>query len=577
MEEGGVTGEIDLYLGTALRAQLEERLWRPIGAGATLEAMLSDPAFLADPGTHPAMFADHGVVHARDVATGVVRLLRVADGVLLAPRPAERRRFMEALGVATAYLHDIGMIDLTHAGRRVHAIVGAHAAFGAEADELVAHLLAGGPVRERLDEVAAAAPFHAPVEVVLRELLALSVLHSKSVVPAAAFDDRTAMRRLLQRLVFTPLAVHRAQPRPPGPDDGAPPVAGAGAHPLPPELAFAWLVPEDGSQRALADDALDAMRALRAADVLRQRGTVLRTSGGFEVCMDATTARAVSTLRPAGGGAAYVVAYDDPRGAGEANIAEAQVTRRGDLRVAVHRGAFTAPGANELAVASVANVLLDIAADVLPSFDGPSARAGLPAPAVRPGSMRVLLERPPDRTAFAAEVVAAMAALEPGLASRVDTVSDTHTADPSERDRYLAAEPVDALDGEGAGLLARIAARGADVAHLDVASAFGEVVRARVDAGERLLGRGSPPSFVYVPLDEGLVVIPDGGYAPAPLPPWIPVGTTGVIRRAERNSDILAERGVEVLVIPAECYARTWLRPMSVEDLARRALHRVSP
>jgi hypothetical protein len=191
--------------------------------------------------------------------------------------------------------------------------------------------------------------------------------------------------------------------------------------------------------------------------------------------------------------------------------------------------------------------------------------------------MRVLLERPPDRPAFAAEVVAAMAALDPALASRVDTVSDTHTADAVERDRYLAADPVDSLDGEGAELLGRIAARGADVAHLNVASAFGEVVRARVHAGERLLERGSPPSFVYVPLDEGLVVIPDGGYAPAPLPPWIPVGTTGVIRRAERNSDIVAERDVAVLVIPAECYARTWLRPISVGDLARRARHRVTP
>ena len=56
-----------------------------------------------------------------------------------------------------------------------------------------------------------------------------------------------------------------------------------------------------GPQAELADDVLDTMRALRAADVLRQRGSVLRTSGGFELCMDAETARAVCTMRTAAG------------------------------------------------------------------------------------------------------------------------------------------------------------------------------------------------------------------------------------------------------------------------------------
>ena len=44
-------------------------------------------------------------------------------------------------------------------------------------------------------------------------------------------------------------------------------------------------------------------------------------------------------------------------------------------------------------------------------------------------------------------------------------------------------------------------------------------------------------------------------------------GTTGVIRRAERNSDIVAVADVDVVVIPGELYARAWLRPLT----ARRA------
>ncbi len=138
-----------------VRTYLEERFWRPIEAQASLEALCSDPAFLADPGTHPAIFADHGVVHARDVAIGLVRLLDTIDGVLIPGRPAPRRRFLEALGVAAAYLHDIGMVDMTPLGRRMHPVFAAHAAFGPDIDPLVDHLLAPGPVRERLDEVAA--------------------------------------------------------------------------------------------------------------------------------------------------------------------------------------------------------------------------------------------------------------------------------------------------------------------------------------------------------------------------------------------------------------------------------------
>jgi hypothetical protein len=43
-----------------------------------------------------------------------------------------------------------------------------------------------------------------------------------------------------------------------------------------------------------------------------------------------------------------------------------------------------------------------------------------------------------------------------------------------------------------------------------------------------------------------------------------------VIRRAERNSAIVAEREVDVIMIPGELYARTWLRPLSVDELVAR-------
>jgi hypothetical protein len=571
MEETGPAVELDDYLPRHVRTYLEERFWRPIGAQATLEVLLNDPEFLADPGTHPAIFADHGVVHVRDVAISLTRLLDTINGVLLPCRPAPRQHFVQTLGVGLAYLHDIGMVDMTRPGRRVHALFAAHAAFGPDVAPLVEHLLATSPVGTRLAEIADRAPFATPLEIVLREMLSMSVAHSKSAVPPAVLADRVALRRLLQRVVFTSLEDHRAAKQlPRAADTSAMPLDANMDSYDDPSQSFAWLTAQSGPHAELADDVVDVLRALRAADVLRQRGTVLRTSGGFEVCMDAETARAVCTLRPATGDAAYVIIYDDRRGAGEANISAAFVTPHGHLRIAFHRGGFGSEEAAQRAAASVADVIDDIQADVIPSLGGPSVGGGLPAPARSIDDMQIQLERPDDRPGFADEVLELVAALDPALAPRLATVADTEGAAPAEQRRFFAAEPVDGTGPEADEMLRRMAQHGVATEGLDRAAAFAEACRATIQAGEVLVVPGSSPSFVYVPTGPGLVVRPDGGYAPSPLPPWVPLGTTGVIRRAERNSEIVAEREVEVIMIPGELYARAWLRPLRVDELAAR-------
>jgi hypothetical protein len=571
MEAAGGLTMLDALLDPDLRADLEDRFWRPIEAQATLEALLHDPAFAADPGGHPAMFADHGVVHVRDVAIGLVRLLDTVDGVLLPRRPPARRRFMETCGVALAYLHDIGMVDMTRAGRRSHPHVAAQTAFGPDVDPLVERLLGPGPVRARLDEIAAQAPFATSLELVVREMLGLSAAHSKSAVPAAVLDDRAALRRLMQRIAFTDLADVRAGGQLPAAADESPVRFDANTDGYPdPSASFAWLSAASGAHAALADDVIDALRLLRAADVLRQRGTVLRTSGGFELALDAATARAVCTLRPGGGDAAYVISYDDDRGAGEANIRVAFVTPQGHLRIAFHRGSFADEDAESRAAASVADVILDIQADVIPSFGGTTVARGLPRPIRSADAIQIQLERPDDRPTFADRVAGVVAETEPSLARRLVIVANVEGADAGERRRFYESALVHADDPEADRIVRQLAEHGADTSTLDRVAAFSEVCLATIRPGEVLVAPGSPPSFVYVPTGPGLVVRPDGGYAPSPMNPWIPVGTTGVIRRAERNSAIVAEREVDVIMIPGELYARTWLRPLSVDELVAR-------
>ena len=71
----------------------------------------------------------------------------------------------------------------------------------------------------------------------------------------------------------------------------------------------------------------------------------------------------------------------------------------------------------------------------------------------------------------------------------------------------------------------------------------------------------------------GDTVQPLAGYPAKPVHPWNPVGTTGVVRGWGRNADIVAERDVEVVMIPGELFAREWMRTYTPEEL-RRALTR---
>ena len=174
--------------------------------------------------------------------------------------------------------------------------------------------------------------------------------------------------------------------------------------------------------------------------------------------------------------------------------------------------------------------------------------------------MQIQLERPDDQPGFADDV-RRWSRPSTRLARRLAR-SPTPRARPDEQRRFFAAEPVDAAGPEADELLRQMAEHGVERTGLDRGAAFAEACRATIQAGEVLVVPGSAPSFVYVPTGPGLVVRPPVATRHRRCRPWVPVGTTGVIRRAERNSEIVAEREVDVIMIPGELYARAWLRPL---------------
>jgi hypothetical protein len=570
MAEDPTSLAIDHYLPDDVREVLEDRFWQAIEEVSRLEAVWADPALASAPDRHPALFADHGIVHARDVAAGVLELAGVANGRLLPARPGDRQGFVVGLAIMQAYIHDVGMTEPTAEGRRMHAVQAAQIPHSGKMDDVLARLWAsGGPVVSRIRSVSAVAPFRVPDEVVLRELASLAVGHSKSTVPAALHADFTGLRRLLQHAVLVELDEHRAAGRL-NPTDGLPPRLGANArwYEDPARDAFAWLESPDPVHRELADDAVDAVRLLRAADALRQRGTALRTAAGYEIFIDADTGQAVFSFRTApAGDRLFLLRVDSPYSAGEANVRNAVVTPNGDVRVSFHRGRFSSDAAAATACTSTARVVADIGADVLGAFAVRRQSTDLPPPTRDLGSMRVELERPADEPAFAESVAECAVRDDPLLLGRIFVVAGLENASSAERARYLEAIPIAAESEEAAEILDALDAHGMLVAGIDRPRAFEDVRRVRVRQGELLLEVGAPPAFVYVAIDCALRIEQRGGYDPLDVPPWIPIGVTGVVRRAERNATVLVAEPGEVLMIPGELFVREWFRPYEESEI----------
>ncbi len=577
-----MNAQLDRWLSAAIRDAIERRFYRPINEQARLDRLIDDPDFMAAPLNHVGLFADHGVVHVRDVAGQVLNMLEVCHGVLIPQRPPRRFAFMQGYGVLLAYFHDIGMIDFSAFGRAMHPEYAAQAVFDPALDDLIDaiwqensgglpwHLLALGQ-----DGLLAQEP-----KQLLRELLALSIGHSKSKVPTEVLNKPDALRRTLVKSVTSDLRAlyveqqaHKANP-----GAGIRNGEGAAIHPqsllarsarpLPPD-AFAWLTDGRPGLAELAEDAIDTVRALRAADALRQRGAVLETSGHYQVFVDQQRGNSLYALR-LGRDQLFLLELSDPISAGEANIASSEVDRTGDLRISFHRGSFSAPGAMDHAARCAALVVLDIQRDVLESFVRSNVPSGL-----RPAAeTRIYLEETEDDPAFVQLVKQEMGRLDSAIAGRVCLTPSLAAVHPDERARYLAAAPLSWTSALRQELLTHMGRTGFPAERMDAERAFANVRLVELAAGDVLIHAGAPAQFVYVPLGHGLNIFPLGGYHSFPAEPWLLLGATGVVRGAERSATIAAERAVQALMIPKSVYLAHWHHTLSIEEF-RAAIGRV--
>ncbi len=568
---------LDVYLPESIRLWFEDTYYRPINERATMEYLSAHSReFLVE--SPAALYSDHGIVHVRDVAARTPEVLDVINGVLIPRRSArDLNMFMKSYGVLLAYLHDIGMRDFTPFARFMHPELATQWIFSAEFDSIVDQIWSEniGNLAWRLLTLARDGDLVQPPEVVLRELMAMCVCHSKSKVPTALLNQPASLRPVLQRSIGMDLPALYDLQKNLG-IVGSPIKLGVERRAMLEHYyrdfeseSFCWLVSEKPGAMRLFQDAIDTVRALRCADALRARGTVQKTSGGYEIFVSQQTGNALCSLR-FGEERLYLMELDQPISAGEANIAGSALMREGDLRVAFHRGNFSDPGAVERAAEYAAAVLDDIYGDVVVSFEhplDPMRFNQLPAPTRTAQQINILLENTDDNPDFIPLVIRCLATINPAAAAQSRAVPSLRNSTALESTRYLNAHQVDWNRGRRKALLEKVKATGQKTDQIDIDTAFEHVREASLEPGEVLIEAGAPSGFVYLPLGEGLQITPLGGYQSISMQGWFPVGNTGVIRGATRNANVTARKKIDVLIIPKDVYLRYWYLPYTFQEV----------
>jgi hypothetical protein len=549
---------VDKYLSPTVRRHIEEMYYEKINQNAQLSVVINDPVFLAHPFKHVAFSTDHGIVHVRDIAMRVLVLIDELNGIHFPKRQPSRLGFMKGYGAMLSYVHDVGMIGVKSVEHDNHAEVSAEMMYNDFFDKQIALLWDenSGNVAWRITQLAFKKAITQPPHLVLREMLALAGAHRKENVPSDTLNHPGELRRLMQEMLGNSKLLKIFY------DDFK-------------RDSFSWLISENNEVRELVDDIIDVLRVLRCANASRQRGERLRATGGFQIFLDHHTANAIYAINM--GEKLLLMESKDTLLAGESNLSGTEFTHAGDLRVSFYRGNFDDEKVTEHAVFNAALAINEVQADIIGSFARPPAgqdnASGDYSKKWKP--VYILLENSDDSELFAQRVKDQLIILNPSLKEIVRTVPSLQNATESERNRYLLAEEITWDLKTQKEMLEKISQSGHKVSAMQPQKAFSHVKCSTVNAGEMLIQAGTMGSFVYVPLSEGLVGYPLGGYEPFRSHQYVPLGNVGVIRGDTRNSTIVAETTVKVLMIPKEVYLDSWHYTYSEDEFTQMLKNKV--
>ena len=599
---------LNQYLPLEFRDFIENNFYGQIGEKARLKYLKDNPDFHKNMIKHIALYSDHSVVHVRDVALQVIEVIQKANGKLIPFRDEKELDFLKAIGVQLAYLHDIGMYNFSAFGRFMHPEFAAQYVFMDEFESYLKLLWSqnAGQVPAQLLDLFGESFDEAAIQLIYREVLSLSVAHSKSKMPIHIVNSPEKFRKQLIGILSKPLDLlffeqkkerlltKKAQNDPKKQKSFQKKIASFDKKiqkylkKNPAENtaftnhyediekdAFRWLTLQEDKFKRFIINLLDVIRCVRSADALRQRGTVLRTSAGYEIFVDRKTANAIYALRDKEQDRLYLLEANKSINAGEANLASSELDTSGDLRVSFHLGSFYKQKIINKAAKNAAFTINDIQADTIQSFkrDPHLDKGNFMPPRLPFENIKILIESTNDNPNFTPLVCQYLAKLNPDITQRVQETFSLQGIDIEEVKRYLDGKLLSTYMQQHESfhqkLLQRLHNQGYTFTTGEPLPGEEDIRVITLLEGEQLIKANSPSGFVYAPLGEGLYVNPLGGYEPSKAAPWTLIGNTGVIRSSVRNADVFAEKNIQLVCIPKETYLQHWYQPLSAKSLVK--------
>lgn len=562
--------ELDQYISASIREFIEQNFYQQISNRATLlEIAKKNEKFdHIDLKNDIALFSDHGIIHMRDVAIRTVTVIKKSNGILMPYRSSYRLHFMESLGVMLAYLHDIGMVDFTEFGRAIHPQFAAQYVFSSAFDPIIKTLWNEncGNFAWRLENLKRKHIVNRNLHTILREILALSFGHSKKELSVENMRNFKLLREHTQMILSTTLNEQYLNKKSKLSrlikDPKIDRFSNKKNHDFEKFYknstieSFDWLSSTHPEALELIEDIIDTVGALRCADALRQRGTTMKTSAGYQIFLNQQTGDAVFALKEDKKGKIILLEEQVKHAIGEANIAASELTPSGDLRFSFYQGSFGSPEALKKVVEATAYIVNDVQEDVISGFTCPHSKRENQSKSV--DDIKILLEGIRENPHFIHLLHEELVRINPNIQEKIQLEPSLQYIEIKERDLYLAAQELDWDLNKKMEVLKKIGATGHNFEKIDPNKAFQSVRQVEIDAGTQLIKAESLPGFCYVPMNHGLVGLPIGGYESFHVLPWSLLGSTSIISGVIRNATITCSKKVKVLIIPREIYLKFW-------------------
>lgn len=558
----------------------EDNYYQKISEASSFDIMSKTSEFYSD-AKHISLYTDHSIVHVKNVACLAVDLCEKLNNLGYYHKSESSLKFMRCYLILLAYLHDAGMCVVTEPGRVTHAEYMAQEVYKEHFDYVIDELMSGSvvPITYKLTQIKYGAQVTQEESVILREILAMACCHSKSTVPHVVLNNRKRLKKTLIETLSSPLDLiyfkkklkaeqtkHKSKRTLNLIESYRKKIHDfKKTVPVSPDItrfytdfnqeAYSWLDCQGPMINDIVEDILDSLRVFRAADALRQRGTLLKTSANYQMIVDYKTADVVYALTLKNG-RNYLLAMDNPINAGEANLSWSDFSPDGSLCFAFYHGLFGSPVAQTKAEKQAAMVINDIQSDVLGSLSKPGKK------------MKILLEQPQDNPDFVYGVKNKILQEGNKIYGPIYIIPCLKNCSSIERSRYLSGSMTEKWsDAKKQRILKNIGKMGYRVDTIPIEYAFKYIRLANIQENETVLEASTDSEFAYIALDSGLSGEAIGGYKGFALPRWSIFGHISLLRNAERNATIWTTKPLRVLMIPKITFIKYWRHTYSITEL----------